>query len=102
MAKAPVSEEILKEEFGPHLNYKPPGGWNDESVHPAEKLVKTHCCFCGQQCGIQLKVRENRVIGFEPWEEFPFNHGDDGLKPKSWCCGINSTSCSCVRYIGYV
>ena len=75
MAKAPVSEEILKEKFGPHLNYVPHGGWKDESSHPAEKLVKTHCCFCGQQCGIQLKVRENRVIGFEPWEEFPFNRG---------------------------
>ena len=43
--------------------------------HPAESLVKTHCCFCGQQCGIQLKVRDNQVIGFEPWEEFPFNRG---------------------------
>ena len=75
MAKVPVSEETLKEQFGPHLNYVPPGGWKDESVHPAEKLVKTHCCFCGQQCGIQLKVRENHVIGFEPWEEFPFNRG---------------------------
>ena len=75
MAKAPVSEELLKEQFGPHLNYVPPGGWKDESVHPAEKLVKTHCCFCGQQCGIQLKVRENKVIGFEPWEDFPFNRG---------------------------
>jgi assimilatory nitrate reductase catalytic subunit len=75
MAKAPVSEELLKEEFGPHLKYVPPGGWKDESVHPAEKLVKTHCCFCGQQCGIQLKVRENKIIGFEPWEDFPFNHG---------------------------
>src|SRR5262249_27684611 len=30
---------------------------------------------CGQQCGIQLKVRENEVIGFEPWEDFPFNRG---------------------------
>src|SRR3984893_3068880 len=75
MAKTPVSEEILKDKLGPHLNYKTPGGWNDESVHPPEKLVKTHCCFCGQQCGIQLKVRENKVIGFEPWEEFPFNRG---------------------------
>ena len=36
-----------------------------------DQLVKTHCCFCGQQCGIQLKVRDNEVIGFEPWEEFP-------------------------------
>jgi assimilatory nitrate reductase catalytic subunit len=36
-----------------------------------EKLVKTHCCFCGQQCGIQLKVRQRWC--FEPWEEFPFN-----------------------------
>ena len=41
----------------------------------ADRLVKTHCCFCGQQCGIQLKVRDNQVVGFEPWEEFPFNRG---------------------------
>ena len=27
---------------------------------------------------------------------------DDGLKPKSWCCGINSTSCSSVRRVGYI
>ena len=44
------------------------------SVDP-ERLVKTHCCFCGQQCGIQLKVLDNQVIGFEPWEDFPFNRG---------------------------
>jgi assimilatory nitrate reductase catalytic subunit len=75
MAKAPAPEAVLQDQFGPHLNYVPPGGWKDESIHPAEKLVKTHCCFCGQQCGIQLKVRENQIIGFEPWEEFPFNHG---------------------------
>ncbi len=75
MAKPPLSPERLIEAYGPHLNFTPPGGWRDESIHPAEKLVKTHCCFCGQQCGIQLKVRENRVIGFEPWEAFPFNRG---------------------------
>jgi assimilatory nitrate reductase catalytic subunit len=75
MAKPPVSEEVLKAQFGPTLNYVPAGGWKNESVHPAEKLVKTHCCFCGQQCGIQLKVRENKIIGFEPWEDFPFNRG---------------------------
>src|SRR6266702_1751875 len=75
MAKTPLPTETLVDRYGPHLNYEPPGGWGDESRHPAEKLVKTHCCFCGQQCGIQLKVRGNQVIGFEPWEEFPFNHG---------------------------
>ena len=80
MAKLPASAEDLREQFGPHLHSTPPGGWSDESRNPAEKLVKTHCCFCGQQCGIQLKVRENRVIGFEPWEEFPFNQGK--LCPK--------------------
>jgi assimilatory nitrate reductase catalytic subunit len=75
MAKPPAPLSQLIDEYGPHLNYEPPGGWAYESRHPAEKLVKTHCCFCGQQCGIQLKVRENEVIGFEPWEEFPFNKG---------------------------
>ncbi len=75
MAKPPLPIETLIDRYGPHLNYLPPGGWRDESRHPADRLVKTHCCFCGQQCGIQLKVRGNQVIGFEPWEEFPFNKG---------------------------
>ena len=75
MAKLPASLRDLSEEYGPHPNYLPPGGWQDEARNPAERLVKTHCCFCGQQCGIQLKVRANQVIGFEPWEEFPFNRG---------------------------
>jgi assimilatory nitrate reductase catalytic subunit len=75
VAKTPQPVEALNERYGPHLNYNPPGGWQGESGNGAEKLVKTHCCFCGQQCGIQLKVRENRVTGFEPWEEFPFNRG---------------------------
>jgi len=75
MAKAPLSLDELAGRYGPHLNYLPPGGWQGDSGHQPEKLVKTHCCFCGQQCGIQLKVRDNHVIGFEPWEEFPFNRG---------------------------
>jgi assimilatory nitrate reductase catalytic subunit len=75
VARLPASPEILAERFGPHLNYNPPGGWQHESEIAPDKLVKTHCCFCGQQCGIQLKVRDNSVIGFEPWEDFPFNRG---------------------------
>jgi assimilatory nitrate reductase catalytic subunit len=78
MAKLPIPLEQINAQFGPHLNYEPPGGWRGRGE--PEKLVKTHCCFCGQGCGIQLKVRDNKVIGFEPWEEFPFNRGK--LCPK--------------------
>jgi assimilatory nitrate reductase catalytic subunit len=70
---APFDELIAR--HGPHLAYQPPGGWQAPSRAPAEELVKTHCCFCGQQCGIQLRVQAGRVVGFEPWEEFPFNRG---------------------------
>jgi assimilatory nitrate reductase catalytic subunit len=52
MAKLPASIADLTRDFGPHPARVPPGGWQDESRNPAEKLVKTHCCFCGQQCGI--------------------------------------------------
>ena len=45
-----------------------------------DKVVETHCCFCGQQCGIKLKVHDNEVVGFEPWYDFPFNEGK--LCPK--------------------
>ena len=75
MAKPPASIDQLARSFGPHLNYEPPGGWEQGARQPSDRLVKTHCSFCGMQCGIQLKVRNEKVIGFEPWEEFPFNHG---------------------------
>jgi assimilatory nitrate reductase catalytic subunit len=70
MAKIPVDDLTITRRFGPHRS----GGIVVAHEDP-EKLVKTHCCFCGQQCGIQLKVLDNQVIGFEPWEEFPFNRG---------------------------
>src|ERR1041385_8073326 len=75
MAKPPGTLEQLRDLYGPHLNYNPDGGWSKQTRTQPDRLVKPHCCFCGQQCGIQLKVRENHVIGFEPWEEFPFNRG---------------------------
>lgn len=73
MATLPIDELRIIETFGPHLAFMQ-GQSTDTAVTP-DKLVKTHCCFCGQQCGIQLKVKDQNVIGFEPWEEFPFNKG---------------------------
>ncbi|GEC73114.1 assimilatory nitrate reductase catalytic subunit [Flavobacterium flevense] len=73
MAKLPVSEEHIITQFGPHKNYSPKEGY--EGRDEPDQLVKTHCCFCGMQCGIQLSVKENKVVGFEPWMEFPFNEG---------------------------
>lgn len=67
-----------KRPFGPTVVYAQ-GLRLDTGVEP-DQVVKTHCCFCGQQCGIQLKVKDNQVIGFEPWYEFPFNQGK--LCPK--------------------
>jgi len=63
----------ISEQFGPHLAFN--RGQQLETMLEPDNLVKTHCCFCGQQCGIQLKVKDNTVIGFEPREDFPFNQG---------------------------
>jgi assimilatory nitrate reductase catalytic subunit len=73
MATLPVDDLAITKQFGPHLSSMS-GVRLSTSVEP-ERLVKTHCCFCGQQCGIQLKVRGDEVIGFEPWGDFPFNRG---------------------------
>lgn len=73
MSKLPVSADKIIKEFGPHLNYAPTEGYlgRDEP----DKVVPTHCCFCGMQCGIKLLVKNNKVVGFDPWMEFPFNEG---------------------------
>jgi assimilatory nitrate reductase catalytic subunit len=78
MADLPITEEALIERFGPHLNRVPPGGW--DAGLEIDRVVDTHCCFCGQQCGIRLKVKDDRVVGFEPRYDFPFNEGK--LCPK--------------------
>lgn len=75
MANPPLPVEELGRMYGPTLKFEPPGGWAQSAARPEDQLVKTHCCFCGQQCGIKLRVRKDEVIGFEPWEEFPFNRG---------------------------
>jgi len=77
MASLPATSADISDQFGPHLS----GQIADvDATSAPDKAVKTHCCFCGQQCGIQLLVKDNRVIGFEPWMEFPFNQGK--LCPK--------------------
>src|SRR5258708_29113870 len=73
MATEPTTSLNIIREFGPHLAYS--SGLRAGATGEVDRLVKTHCCFCGQQCGIQLKVRDNALVGFEPWEEFPFNRG---------------------------
>jgi assimilatory nitrate reductase catalytic subunit len=44
-----------------------------------EKLVPTHCSFCGVQCGMHLRVSDGEVIGVEP-RDYPHNRGS--LCPK--------------------
>jgi len=73
LATLPADPRDIIEKFGPHLSFM--AGIRLSTSAEPERLVKTHCCFCGQQCGIQLKVKDNEVIGFEPWDEFPFNRG---------------------------
>jgi len=78
MARLPAPAEALADAFGPHLSYEPPGGFAARAA--PDRKVNTHCCFCGQQCGVTLLVKDERVVGIEPWEEFPFNQGK--LCPK--------------------
>jgi assimilatory nitrate reductase catalytic subunit len=78
MATLPAPIDDLIDDYGPHLAWEPPGGFGARTGF--DRKVKTHCCFCGQQCGVQLVVKDERVVGVEPWEEFPFNQGK--LCPK--------------------
>jgi assimilatory nitrate reductase catalytic subunit len=98
MATLPCSEAELIDAFGPHLNFEPPGGFAARGK--PDRVVETHCCFCGQQCGVKLVVKDEKVVGVEPWEEFPFNRGK--LCPKGikrYCRTTIPTAC-CGRWCG--
>jgi hypothetical protein len=59
MATIPVHTIEVIERFGPHLA-RSKGARLDSGVEP-DKTVKTHCCFCGQQCGIE-RVADGRRL----------------------------------------
>ncbi|MEC2159242.1 molybdopterin oxidoreductase family protein [Virgibacillus halodenitrificans] len=46
-------------------------------THPHETLVKTHCSYCGMQCGMNLRVDKstNTIIGVEPRYDWPVTVG---------------------------
>lgn len=61
------------ETFDFHSGGTEPTRWkSDEQI---ERYVPTHCCYCGVQCGMYLKVADGKVVGVEPREDFPLNHG---------------------------
>ncbi|WP_077624024.1 molybdopterin oxidoreductase family protein [Sediminibacillus massiliensis] len=45
--------------------------------HPNEKLIKTHCSYCGMQCGMNLRVNTltNKIVGVEPRYDWPVTVG---------------------------
>lgn len=98
MAKLPTSDEALTSQFGPHLNYPPREGFPGRNE--PDKIVETHCCFCGMQCGIKLVVKDNKVVGFEPWEEFPYNEGASARKAFSVTCKTTTRTGCFSRWSG--
>jgi len=49
------------------------------AAHAGERLVPTHCSFCGVQCAMYLRVKDDKVVGVEP-RDYPHNRGS--LCPK--------------------
>ncbi|WP_096198995.1 molybdopterin oxidoreductase family protein [Bacillus sp. FJAT-45350] len=45
--------------------------------HPGEKLISTHCCYCGMQCGMHIRLNEKtgKVVGVEPRYDWPVTLG---------------------------
>src|SRR5207247_9335761 len=72
MSKVGNLESII-EAFGPHLHDAPYDGWRTDRV--IDKVVPTHCPYCAVQCGMNLLVENNHVVGFEPRYDFPVNEG---------------------------
>ena len=63
MATLPVSVDEIIAKWGPHKHYMTKESARARASQTADEFVKTHCCFCGLQCGIKLKVKDKKVVG---------------------------------------
>ncbi|MEZ5344216.1 MAG: molybdopterin oxidoreductase family protein [Pyrinomonadaceae bacterium] len=77
MSKVENLENII-DRFGPHTHDAPIDGWQADRV--IDKVVPTHCPYCGVQCGMNLLGEKGKLVGFEPRYDFPVNEGK--LCPK--------------------
>jgi assimilatory nitrate reductase catalytic subunit len=72
MSKVENLDNII-EKYGPHLHDAPDEGWlADRTI---DRVVPTHCPYCAVQCGMNLLVEKDKVVGFEPRYDFPVNEG---------------------------
>jgi formate dehydrogenase major subunit len=51
---------------------------------PNLKYVPTTCPYCGVGCGLNLVVKDDKLVGVEPWKRAPVNEGK--LCPKGLSC----------------
>jgi assimilatory nitrate reductase catalytic subunit len=72
MSKVEHLDQII-EAYGPHLHDAPHGGWRADRV--IDRVVPTHCPYCAVQCGMNLLVEDDHVVGVEPRYDFPVNEG---------------------------
>jgi formate dehydrogenase alpha subunit len=57
----------------------------NEGIRKMEiKYVPTICPYCGVGCGMNLVVKDEKVVGVEPWKRHPVNEGK--LCPKGNFC----------------
>ena len=72
MSRVENLDQII-DNFGPHLHDSPYDGWRADRV--IDKVVPTHCPYCAVQCGMNLLVEKDHVVGVEPRYDFPVNEG---------------------------
>jgi len=61
------------ETFDYHQSIQATTPWKSNEL--VDRYVPTHCCYCGVQCGMYLKVSNDKVVGVEPRADFPVNQG---------------------------
>jgi assimilatory nitrate reductase catalytic subunit len=66
-----IFHEGQRDTYDFHEGKETPWRSNEE----VDRYVPTHCCYCGVQCGMNLKVSGGKVVGVEPRYDFPVNRG---------------------------
>ncbi len=74
-AGAALGRYIKSREFNPTELFSHVEAAEDEGGDGEIKFVKTICIHCAVGCGILAKVKNNLLIGVEPWIEHPINAG---------------------------
>jgi ferredoxin-nitrate reductase len=86
-----TTRDSIRDVLGPRAAYAGPGAWpqrtDERTLDEPERWVKSVCLLCSTGCGLDIGVKDGRIVGVRGGAEDRVNRGCTGGRPTTAATG---------------